>query len=390
MKKKIAAFLVGTLTAAMILGGCGTDESTEELSVSEETEDEVISAERMLESTDYDVTKYVTLPENYLELTVELKNDYEVTDEDVREYVEEYILDYYPMDVASDKKTVEDGDIADIDYVGTLDGEAFDGGTAEGYHLSIGSGTFIDGFEDGLIGCEVGTTVDLALTFPESYSNEDLAGQDVVFTVTINAILEEITLAYDEITDDYVEQNFSSYGMTTVEDLMADVEETLEETNAVYQKSEIQDLVLEMLVEESVIDYPETLLDKRVEEELTYYQESAQAYDVDYEEFVVSYYGYDSVDEFEEAIHEMMEEYLPQELVLEAIVADLDLSITRSDYQEFVDTYIAYYGLESEEDFYAYYGEELYVMLGYAESQALTECVNGATVYDQNGDIVND
>ncbi len=389
MKKKMATFLVCALAVAMILGGCGADESTEEFSSSEEAEDEVITAERMLESTDYDVTEYVTLPENYLELTVELSSDYEVTDEDVREYVEDYILAYYPMDVTSDKKIVEDGDITDIDYVGTMDGEAFDGGTAEGYHLSIGSGTFIDGFEDGLIGCEVGTTVDLNLTFPEEYSNEDLAGQDVVFTVTINAILEETTLEYDEITDDYVEQNFSSYGMTTVDDLMADVEETLEETNEVYKKSEIQDLVLEKLVEESVIDYPEDLLDERVEDELTYYQESAEAYDVDYEEFVVSYYGYDSVDEFEDAIREMMEEYLPQELVLEAIVADLDFSITRSDYQDFVDSYVAYYGLESEEDFYAYYGEELYVMLGYAESQALNECVNGATVYDLNGDVVD-
>ncbi len=390
MKKKTAVLLAGILAMTILLGGCGANDSSTDLSTSVEDEEEVITAAQMLASTDYDVTEYVTLPEDYLNQTVSLSSDYEVTDEEVQEYVEAYILSYYPTYVTSDKTIVEEGDTANIDYVGTLDGEAFDGGTAEGYNLSIGSGTFIDGFEDGLIGCEVGTTVDLDLTFPEEYSNEDLAGQDVVFTVTINAIVEETILEYDEITDEYVEENFSSYGMTTVEDLLGDVESTLEETNEAYKKSEIQDLVLENLVAESVIDYPEELLESRLEEELAYYREGAEAYDMEYEDYILTYSGYDSVEEFEEAVREMLESYLPEELVLEAIVADLDFSITRSEFQEFVDTYIAYYGLESEEEFYEYYGEEMYVMLGYAESQALNRCVDESTALYPNGDAVED
>ena len=87
-----------------------------------------------------------------------------------------------------EKSVVESGDTVNIDFEGKKDGVAFDGGTSQGYNLTIGSGSFIDGFEDGLIGVNVGDTVDLNLTFPEGYQNADLAGQDVVFTVTVNFI----------------------------------------------------------------------------------------------------------------------------------------------------------------------------------------------------------
>lgn len=84
--------------------------------------------------------------------------------------------------------TVQNGDIANIDFVGKKDGVAFDGGTAEGYDLEIGSGSFIEGFESGLIGAEIGKTTDLNLTFPEDYGKEELNGADVVFTVTVNSV----------------------------------------------------------------------------------------------------------------------------------------------------------------------------------------------------------
>ena len=87
---------------------------------------------------------------------------------------------------------VKKGDTANIDYVGKKDGVTFDGGTANGYNLVIGSGQFIDGFEDGLIGVAVGSTVDLNLTFPEDYKNAELAGQKVVFTVKVNYITRNV------------------------------------------------------------------------------------------------------------------------------------------------------------------------------------------------------
>lgn len=92
----------------------------------------------------------------------------------------------YGLYVVNTKGKVKEGDTVNIDYVGKKGGVAFDGGTANGYNLTIGSNTFIEGFEEGLIDKEIGSTVDLNLTFPKDYGNEELNGADVVFTVTIN------------------------------------------------------------------------------------------------------------------------------------------------------------------------------------------------------------
>ena len=93
---------------------------------------------------------------------------------------------------------VKKGDTANIDYVGKKDGVAFDGGTAQGYQLEIGSGTFIDGFEDGLVGVMPGETVDLNLTFPKEYPSEELAGKKVVFKVKVNEIKQKQSRELDE------------------------------------------------------------------------------------------------------------------------------------------------------------------------------------------------
>lgn len=90
--------------------------------------------------------------------------------------------------VKKTKGKVKTGDVANIDYVGKLDGKAFDGGSAKGYDLEIGSGTFIPGFESSLVGKEIGKTHDINVTFPENYSSAELAGKPVIFTVTINYI----------------------------------------------------------------------------------------------------------------------------------------------------------------------------------------------------------
>ena len=87
-----------------------------------------------------------------------------------------------------DRRPAAEGDTANIDYSGTKDGVAFDGGTAEGYDLKLGSGTFIDGFEDGVIGMNVGDEKDLNLKFPDNYGSADLAGQEVVFHVKLNQL----------------------------------------------------------------------------------------------------------------------------------------------------------------------------------------------------------
>ena len=132
--------------------------------------------------------------------------------------------------------TVSEGDIANIDYVGKKDGVAFEGGTAEGYDLEIGSNSFIEGFESGLIGAEIGKTIDLNLTFPEDYGNEELNGADVVFTVTVNSVQ----------TTDGVEPKdiYEDLGYKTLKEYENNVKERATENyflNLVRSKSEIKE-----------------------------------------------------------------------------------------------------------------------------------------------------
>ena len=140
-----------------------------------------VSGDTRLVSVD-DVSKYVTIGQ-YKGLS--LDNTVEAVTDDAVEGRVEQELQNKAEEVT--EGSVQEGDIVTINYVGTKDGVAFDGGTANNYELTIGSGTFIDGFEDGIIGMKKGETKDLDLTFPEEYSAEDLAGQEVTFKVTLQS-----------------------------------------------------------------------------------------------------------------------------------------------------------------------------------------------------------
>lgn len=141
------------------------------------------------ELQDMNLNKYLELGQ-YTDLSVDVVLQ-EVTDEEVEEQMD-YLFSIRAAQIGVTDRAVEDGDTANIDFTGYMDGVAFDGGTGEDYDLEIGSGTFIDGFEEGLIGAMPGETVELNLTFPADYYS-DLAGQDVVFMVTVNYIIPEIT-----------------------------------------------------------------------------------------------------------------------------------------------------------------------------------------------------
>lgn len=152
---------------------------------------------------DYDMEKYVKVGEFSTEV-----------DKKSSEYIQ-YYDEYYSeifgtkLQYKAKEGVVENGDIVNIDFAGYKDGVAFDGGTAEDYNLTIGSGQFIDGFEDGLIGAEIGSTVELNLTFPKDYGKEELNGAAVVFKVTINYALK-----YEEPSD----ENVTDFGFENLAD----------------------------------------------------------------------------------------------------------------------------------------------------------------------------
>ena len=196
--KKRAVMIALLLTMTIAAAGCTKNsEETTKTDVSDTTEENETEAEQDTEEADddqekepttselmaeIDVEKCVTLGE-YKGITVE-KTIEPVTDEDVEQEIQS-ALESYPVEVTN--RSVQEGDTVNIDYVGRIDGEEFEGGSDEGALLKIGSGQFIEGFEDGLIGASKGETRVLDLTFPQNYT-EDLAGKAVEFTVTVNTI----------------------------------------------------------------------------------------------------------------------------------------------------------------------------------------------------------
>ena len=190
-------------------------EETESDNTEDTSEDTPTTAELM---AGIDVEKCVTLGD-YKGVTVE-KTIQSVTDEDVQNEIDNALANY-PVEV---DQAAKEGDTVNIDYVGKIDGEEFDGGSDQGADLKLGSGKFIDGFEDGLIGARKGDTRTLNLTLPEDYT-QDLAGKAVEFTVTVNAVKEPLS----EPTDQWVADNIEGYD--NIADYKAGIRSEQEESN---------------------------------------------------------------------------------------------------------------------------------------------------------------
>ena len=268
------------------------------------------------------------------------------------EYYDTQILsdiENYDLYVRKTEGKVEDGDTANIDYVGKKDGVAFDGGTADGYDLVIGSGSFIDGFEDGLIGAEIGSTVDLNLKFPDDYQSEELAGKAVVFTVTVNYVKTD----EERKPEDY----YSELEFDTLDDYTADVKERA-------AKSYLVDKVKE---NSKVKDYPE----KDTETIYTAYRNMLERniqgqYGMD----LATYLGYMSQTEEqfkESAVEDQIKPLMDEQMVLYALLDNEKIEITDEEVKKELDEAVKSYNssdvtAETLNDFYGdYYFEYIAV-----------------------------
>ena len=202
--KKFATIALAVVLSMGILTGCGSSKKAAEATteVKEETVDygQGLNEDGTLEGVK--ATDYVTVCD-YSALKIP-KKEVKVSDSDVQTEIDTILSSYNQV---TDRK-VKKGDTVNIDYKGMVDGKEFDGGTASGASLKIGSGTFIDGFEDQLIGKMPGETVQVKVTFPKDYQGKEVAGKDAVFETTINYIDET-----PKLTDKFVKEKLSDrYG----------------------------------------------------------------------------------------------------------------------------------------------------------------------------------
>lgn len=182
MKKKFIAVALVLAMSVTAMAGCGK-KSDKKSSDSDTTDYTSMTAEELQDTVLKNVEDYVTIGD-YSNIEVEVSPVAVVTDGAVETELQSW-LDFYPLQFEG---ACVSGDSVNIDYVGKIDGNEFDGGTYEGYDLELGSGSFITGFEEQVEGMNVGDTKDINVTFPDDYSNSDVAGKPAVFTVTLNYI----------------------------------------------------------------------------------------------------------------------------------------------------------------------------------------------------------
>ena len=265
--------------------------------------------------------------------TIEVHKDVmdSVDDDLVQDSIDDMLAEYEETNTITEG-TVEEGDEICISYVGTIDGEEFDGGSADDETITVGESGYIDGFDDGLIGAEIGDTIELDLTFPDDYDDEDLAGQDVTFTVTIEYLTEVIT---PDLDDDFVAEYSEEYWgdqIDTVDDLYDYVYDYL---YTYYLHSEMLEYLQEQQTIESYGQENFDLLYEYTYEELSYYA-SYYGMDVD---TLAYYYGYDDADTYatEEAIYYdeliMLFDYLWEDLGLEDYTEE-DVDAGLEEYME--------------------------------------------------------
>ncbi len=180
------------------------------------------------------------------------------------------------------EQVVNTGDIAVFDFVGSIDGVEFQGGSAENYELTIGSGQFIPGFEDQMIGMKNGETKDVNVTFPENYQAEDLAGKPAVFKVTLHEVKEEIL---PELTDEYV-VSLNMDGIKTVEQLKATKTEELKKNKETSEKDRQIDTLINKILDNTVVDIPQSLIDENVKRFKSQYEQQAKMYNIPFETFL--------------------------------------------------------------------------------------------------------
>lgn len=287
---------------------------------------------------------YITLPEDLgLTLSDEANT---VSDEDVADYINENIMVNYTETQEVTDRAAADGDTVNIDYVGTVDGVEFDGGSAEGYDLPLGSGTFIDGFEEQIVGHTPGESFDVTVTFPEDYRATDLAGKEAVFATTLNYISESVT---PELTDDFVKENLNeSLGLDSVETLNTYISDMLlfsQQTNELYSQLS-EKLTVEGEVPAELTKYFED-----------YYLSSpylyAQMYGLSLDEFMQAN-GYDSAAAYLESSRTYIDGAIQQTLILQALAEKYGITCTTETLE---NQFQEYFGSSDTSSYVNYYGE---------------------------------
>ena len=314
-------------------------------------------------------TDYVTLPDDYADITISADLG-QVSDDDINDYIDSNVLSNFATTNEVKDRAAADGDTVNIDYVGRIDGVAFDGGDTKGNgaDLTLGSGTYIDNFEDQIVGHTPGETFDVTVTFPEDYGNEDLNGKEAVFETTLNYIKESVT---PELTDDWVKENLGeSMSLNSVDELKAFVKSTMLYDNqasdvytALHDKASYSDEL-----PQTALDYYRDVLLYRI---YTY----AQNYGTTMDALLASGMmgsSYDNVDAYLKDAHDSIRSITQQALLMQAVAEKMGF---RCDTATMNADFGRYYGTTDPTQYVTAYGEN-YVKMNVLQSDVMQNLID--------------
>ena len=336
MKKRFATVLLASL---VMLAGCGGYDNTS------------------MDITKIDVDSYIETLGEYKGLTIETEPKMTITDNTVDDYIN-YVLSASGQTSTTEvDRAAKEGDIVNIDYEGIKDGVAFEGGTDTGYDLTLGSGKFIPGFEDGLIGYKKGDEVSLNLTFPEDYT-EELARAEVVFNVKINSV-KEVTAA--TLTPEFI-QGLGISGVTDEESFRSYIKENLETNAEDSYRNGLRDGLITQIAENTVFtdaELPVNLMNYYVGQIQNQDSTMASQYGVSLEEFVTTYYDME-FDAYEEQCRTQAETMLKDAIICEKIARIEDIKVSKKEATESLESDAVKYGYESVDEYKQSFDEQDY------------------------------
>ena len=266
--------------------------------------------------------------------------DTTVTDEEVNAEIDRMRKQY--ADIEEKEGAAENGDIVNINYEGFKDEVAFEGGKADNYDLTLGSGSFIPGFEDQLVGVSAGEEKDLHLTFPEDYHAADLAGAEVVFKVKVNAVKKEVL---PEVDDDFA-KDVSIPEVETAEQLVVKVRERLEKSRKDAAESKADNALMEELVAHTTVDLPEALIEEEVQNQIQQLANQISQYGMSLTQYL-SMMG-KKPEDLKEDYRENAVTTVTVRLALEKIAEVENIVPTDADLDEEYETIAKAYGMETE------------------------------------------
>jgi trigger factor len=284
-----------------------------------------------------------------VEPTVELKQykglkydmeDTSVTDDEFNAEMDR-MRDRY-ADLETKEGTAENGDTVNIDYEGFKDGVAFEGGKAENYNLELGSGSFIPGFEEQLVGAKSGDEKDLNLKFPDDYHAEDLKGADVVFKVKINDVKTKVL---PEIDDDFA-KDVSIPNVETAEDLKKTVRERLESSKKNDAETKADNALMDQMLENMTVDLPDVLVDEEVQNQLNNLASQIQQYGMNMQQYLKM--TGTSVDDLKKQYHDNAERTVKVRLALEEIAKQEKLEASDEEIDKQYADIASQYGMDVE------------------------------------------